>query len=78
MKSGVPFEIDYPEEGIKLTVPKVATGKTAGAFSKNVNYFIEELRKQKCFHPENNTANEKMENAGTNYNYLHYNFILVF
>ena len=58
----VPFEIDYPEEGIKLTVPKAGDRKKLLELSqKNVNYFIEELRKRKMLHLEKQPANEKMK-----------------
>ncbi len=44
----VPFEIDYPEEGILITIPKSGDKKKLLELSeKNVNYFYEELRKKK-------------------------------
>ncbi len=44
----IPITIDYPEEGIKLTVPKGGDRKRLLDLSqKNVNYFMEELRKRK-------------------------------
>lgn len=44
----VPFTIDYPEEGVLITVPKGGDKKKLLELSeKNVNYFYEELRKKK-------------------------------
>lgn len=41
----VPFEIEYPQEGIVLTIPKGGDKKKLLELSaKNVNYFIEELK----------------------------------
>ena len=49
----VPFEIEYPEEGITITVPKGGDKKKLLELSeKNVNYFTEELKKKKILHLE--------------------------
>lgn len=49
----VPFDIDYPSEGITITVPKAGDKKKLlGLSEKNVNYFIEEIRKKKTLHLE--------------------------
>ncbi len=43
-----PIPVSYPEEGIRLTVPKGGDRKKLLDLSqKNVNYFMEELRKRK-------------------------------
>jgi excinuclease ABC subunit C len=43
----IPFPIEYPEEGIILTVPKAGDKKKLLELSeKNVNYFRDELRKK--------------------------------
>jgi excinuclease ABC subunit C len=44
----VPFEIAYPQEGIVITVPKAGDKKKLLELSeKNVQYFVEELKKKK-------------------------------
>src|SRR6478752_5312368 len=44
----LPFQLDYPEEDIIITVPKAGDKKKLLDLSeKNVNYFKEELRKKK-------------------------------
>jgi excinuclease ABC subunit C len=49
----VPFEIDYPEEGIVITLPKGGDRKKLLELSeKNVNYFKEEIRKKKILQLE--------------------------
>jgi excinuclease ABC subunit C len=56
----VPFEIEYPEEGIVITVPKGGDKKKLVELSeKNVNYFKEELRKKKILELEGKTDFEK-------------------
>jgi excinuclease ABC subunit C len=56
----VPFEIDYPGEGIKISVPKGGDRKKLLDLSeKNVNYFREDLRKKKMLNLEDKTAAEK-------------------
>ncbi|MDX2048850.1 MAG: excinuclease ABC subunit UvrC [Chitinophagaceae bacterium] len=45
----VPFEIDLPEENITVTVPRAGDKKKLLELSeKNVNYFIEELKRKKA------------------------------
>lgn len=56
----VPFAIDFPEQDIKITIPKGGDKKKLLDLSeKNVNHFREELRKRKMLNLENKTANEK-------------------
>lgn len=56
----VPFEIDYPEEDINVIVPKVGDKKKLLELSKkNVNYFIEELKRKKMLQLEGKSDKEK-------------------
>jgi excinuclease ABC subunit C len=56
----VPFEIDYPDKQIAVTVPKAGDKKKLLDLSlKNVNYFTEELRKRKILKLEGKTDMEK-------------------
>jgi len=56
----LPLEIDYPEEGVILTIPKAGDKKKLLELSeKNVNYFIEELRRKKMLQLEDKSVNEK-------------------
>ncbi|MBC7902723.1 MAG: excinuclease ABC subunit C [Gemmatimonadaceae bacterium] len=56
----VPFEIDYPEEGIVITVPKAGDKKKLLDLSeKNVSYFKEEIRKKKILQLEGKSDMEK-------------------
>ena len=49
----IPFEIEYPEEGIIVTVPKGGDKKKLLELSeKNVNYFLDELKKKRTLHLE--------------------------
>lgn len=58
----VPFEIDYPEAGIKISIPKAGDRKKLLELSqKNVNYFREELKKKKILNLAQQTENEKMK-----------------
>ena len=58
----VPFEIDYPEPEIKITVPKGGDRKKLLELSeKNVNYFREELKKKKMLNLEAKSADEKIK-----------------
>jgi excinuclease ABC subunit C len=58
----LPFLIEYPQEGIVLTVPKAGDKKKLLELSeKNVDYFREELRKKKTLQLEGKTADEKKE-----------------
>lgn len=57
----VPFDIDYPEAGIKTVVPKAGDRKKLLELSvKNVNYFREELKKKKMLNLEQQTDTEKI------------------
>jgi len=56
----LPFPIDYPEEGIVLTVPKGGDKKKLLELSeKNVGYFREELRRKKILLLEGKTPDER-------------------
>ena len=58
----VPFEIDYPEAGTLVTVPKAGDKKKLVELSeKNVNYFKEELKRKKMLNLEEKTADEKIK-----------------
>ena len=58
----LPFEIDYPEADIVITVPKGGDKKKLLDLSlKNVNYFTEELQKKKMLQLEGKTDVEKKE-----------------
>jgi excinuclease ABC subunit C len=55
----VPFAIEYYEENITQTIPKVGDKKKLLDLSlKNVNYYQLEIRKQKILHPESKTEQE--------------------
>ena len=56
----IPFEIDYPQEGIIQTIPKGGDKKKLLELSeKNVNYFQEEIRKKKILQLEGKSDMEK-------------------
>jgi len=56
----VPFEIDYPEAGIILTIPRGGDKKKLLELSqKNVDYFKEELHARKLLKLEDKTSAEK-------------------
>jgi excinuclease ABC subunit C len=56
----VPFGMTYPAEGIIVTVPKAGDKKMLlGLSEKNVNYFIEELRRKKMLQLEGKSDSEK-------------------
>ena len=56
----IPFEIEYPEEGILLTIPKFGDKKKMLELSeKNVNFFKEELHARKLLKLEDKTDSEK-------------------
>ena len=58
----LPFIIEYPEEGIILTVPKGGDKKKLLELSeKNVAYFREELRKKKVLQLQDKTADERKQ-----------------
>lgn len=49
----VPFPVEYPEEGVAITVPKGGDKKKLLELSeKNVNYFLDELKKKKILQLE--------------------------
>ena len=55
----IPFAIDYPQQEIMFTIPHAGDKKKLLELSeKNVNYFKEELRKNKMLLLEDKTANE--------------------
>ncbi len=56
----VPFEMEYPEEGIMITVPKGGDKKKLLELSeKNVNYFKEDIRKKKILQLEGKSDLDK-------------------
>ncbi len=56
----VPFDIEYPEEGITVTVPRAGDKKTLSELSqKNVDYFKEELHAKKLLKLEDKSSDEK-------------------
>jgi excinuclease ABC subunit C len=56
----VPFPIEYPEEGITVSIPKTGDKKKLlGLSEKNVNYFIEELKRKKMLQLEDKSDQEK-------------------
>lgn len=56
----VPFEIDYPEPTVNVIVPKAGDKKKLLELSeKNVNYFIEELKRKKMLQLEGKSDKEK-------------------
>jgi excinuclease ABC subunit C len=58
----IPFDIDYPEPGITITIPKGGDKKKLLELSaKNVNYFTEELKAKKMLRLEGKTSAEKMK-----------------
>jgi excinuclease ABC subunit C len=58
----VPVEIDYPEEGVIITVPKGGEKKKLLELSeKNVNYFKEEIRRKKTLQLEGTTDIQKQK-----------------
>ncbi len=57
----VPFEIEYPEKDITITIPKGGDKKKLLDLSiKNVNYFTEELHAKKILKLEDKTSEEKL------------------
>ena len=60
----MPFDIEYPVEGITVTVPKAVIKRSCLDLSvKNVNYFKEELRKKKILQLEGKTDMQKKAGA---------------
>ncbi|HWK05382.1 MAG TPA: excinuclease ABC subunit UvrC [Puia sp.] len=56
----LPFPIEYPEEGILITVPRGGDKKKLLELSeKNVGYFREELRRKKTLQLEGKTLDER-------------------
>lgn len=58
----VPFSIDYPDKTVQITIPKGGDKlKLIELSQKNVQYFREELRRQKILHlQQNNEAQHKV------------------
>lgn len=57
----VPFEIEYPEKDIIISIPKGGDKKKLLDLSiKNVNYFTEELHAKKLLKLEDKTSEEKL------------------
>ncbi len=58
----IPFRIDFESEGILVTVPKAGDKKKLLDLSeKNVNYFMEEMKRKKMLRLEGKTDKEKTE-----------------
>ncbi len=57
----IPFEIDYPQEGITFTLPKAGDKrKLLDLSEKNVRYFVDELNRKRLLHLEEQ-SNDKTE-----------------
>ncbi len=55
----VPFEVDYPQQNIVITIPKAGDKKKLLELSlKNVNYYKDELRRKKITQIEDKTSNQ--------------------
>ena len=55
----VPFEVDYPQQNIVITIPKAGDKKKLLELSlKNVNYYKDELRRRKITQIEDKTSNQ--------------------
>ena len=68
----VPFDIDYPDETVTITVPKAGDKKQLLDLSlKNVNYFTLELKKKKVLHLEGKSDMEKKQVLYQLQQYLH-------
>jgi excinuclease ABC subunit C len=58
----LPFQIDFPEEGVTQTIPKGGDKKKLLDLSaKNVTYFREELRRKKMLQLEGKTPDERRQ-----------------
>ncbi len=58
----VPFEIEFESEGITVTIPKAGDKKKLLDLSeKNVNYFMEEMKRKKMLRLEGKSEKEKTE-----------------
>ncbi|HYE56813.1 MAG TPA: excinuclease ABC subunit UvrC [Chitinophagaceae bacterium] len=56
----VPFNVEFPEEGVIITVPKAGDKKKLLDLSEqNVGYFREELRRKKMLHLEGKSFDER-------------------
>ena len=56
----LPFPIEYPQEGIRITVPKGGDKKKLLELSeKNVNYYREEAERKKMLHLQKKTPEER-------------------
>ena len=61
----LPFAIEYPQEGITITVPKGGDKKKLLELSeKNVNYYREEVEKKKMLHLQKKTPEERVDVLG--------------
>jgi excinuclease ABC subunit C len=57
----LPFSIEYPQEGIVITVPKGGDKKKLLELSeKNVNYYRQEAEKKKMLHLQKKTPDERV------------------
>ena len=55
----VPFEVDYPQQNITITIPKAGDKKKLLELSlKNVNYYKDELRRRKITHIEDKSSDQ--------------------
>ena len=58
----LPFAIEYPQEGILITIPRGGDKKKLLELSeKNVNYYREEAEKKKMLHLQKKTPEERLE-----------------
>lgn len=58
----LPFPVEYPQEGIMITVPKAGDKKKLLELSeKNVNYYREETERKKMLHLSKKTPEERHE-----------------
>jgi excinuclease ABC subunit C len=58
----VPFPIDFPQEGITITVPKAGDKKKLLELSeKNADYFREEIRKKNALHLSTRTEEDNIK-----------------
>jgi excinuclease ABC subunit C len=58
----LPFKIDYPQEGILLTIPRAGDKKKLLELSeKNVHFFLEEWKKKKMLHVGEKTDEDRMK-----------------
>ena len=65
-RSSFHFQIEYPEEGITLIIPRLGDKKKLLELSeKNVNFFKEELHAKKLLKLEDKTDSEKKAAATT-------------